>query len=123
MPAPERPGGEFYPRRERRGDPPAYQRAARFSSEQDAGIAYERSQEAVYLGAPNDLSTYRLIVNHEWYVTILGQQPPPELQEQIEGILALGEPTDLPEEVMTALAARRAASIRQGSWVERHHRG
>jgi hypothetical protein len=41
------------------------QRAARFSSEQDASTAYEQAQAAIFRGPPNDLSTYRLTLDPE----------------------------------------------------------
>jgi hypothetical protein len=53
---------------------------------------------------------------------VLGATPPQELDRTIRRILAAGEPTALPEEVLTLLLQRRAQQIRLGPWVERHHR-
>jgi hypothetical protein len=61
-------------------------------------------------------------VNQEWHVAVLGQEPPPELREELETILARGEPTDLPEEIFKTLASRRAEAIRPAPWTERHFR-
>ena len=76
----------------------------------------------MYAGPPNDLSAYRLRLREVWHVAVLGEPPPPDLDERITTILAAGEPAILPAEVMTALTERRAQSIRQGPWVQRHFR-
>jgi len=115
-------GGEYYQRRERRGEPPPYHRAARFSGEHPAGQAYEQAQEALYNGPPNDLSVYRLVLAQVYHVAVLGQTPPDELKQRLETILAAGESAELPTEILHALAERRRQSIRHGNWVERHFR-
>jgi hypothetical protein len=54
---------------------------------------------------------------------VLGLPPPTPLEHEIAHILTTaGELTDLPSDVGAALANRRAESIRQGPWVERHWR-
>jgi hypothetical protein len=116
------PGSERYPRRERKGELPAFHPAARFPNEQAAGDAYEQAQEALYTGPPNDLSSFRLILNQAWCVTVIGPEPPAELHEQIAAILATGEPRDLPEELLRALGERRGRAIRHAPWTERHYR-
>ena len=39
-------------------------------------------------------------MNQEWHVAVLGQEPAPELAEELESILARGEPAGLPETLM-----------------------
>jgi hypothetical protein len=117
-----RPGGEYYHRRERRGEPPPYHQAARFAGEQPAGEAYNALQDAIFRDPHNDLSAFRLILNQVWHVAVLGLTPPDQLRQQIDQVLATGEPAELPSEVLQALAERRRQSIRHASWVERHFR-
>jgi hypothetical protein len=117
-----RPGGEYYHRRERRGELPPYHQSARFAGEQPAGAAYEQLQEAIFSGPPNDLSAFRLIVNQDWHVAVLGLTPPDQLRRTLDQVLASGEPVDLPPEILQALAERRRQQIRHGSWIERHYR-
>jgi len=118
----DRPEGEHYSRRERRGELPPYHRSARFSGDEPAGHAYEQLQESLYSGPPNDLSAYRLIFNQIYYLSILGQKPPDELERQLEAILAAGEPAELPQDILKTLTERRRQSIKQGRWVEKHFR-
>jgi hypothetical protein len=117
-----RSGGEYYQRRERRGELPPYHHSARFSGEQPAGQAYEAVQAAIYTAPPNEVSVYRLIFQERWHVTALGLPPPDELRAKLATILSAGEPVELPWELLHALADRRRRSIRQGTWVERHYR-
>jgi len=116
-----RSGGEYYHRRERRGELPPYHRSARFLGEQPAGQTYEQAQEAIYSGPPNDLSVYRLLLAQVYHVTVLGQTPSQELEQRLETLLAAGEPVELPQDVLAALAERRRQSIRHGGWIERHY--
>jgi len=122
MPERDRPGGEHYQRRERRGDLPAFHETARFSGEEPAGQAYERAQEALYSGPPNDLSAFRLILNQAWHVTVIGQLPPTALSEQLDAILSTGEPATLPDELLRTLQERQRQAIRRGPWTELHFR-
>jgi hypothetical protein len=115
-----RSGGEYYHRRERKGEIPPYHHAARFSGEEPAGQAYEAAQEAIYTGPPNDLSVFRLIVQQVWHVTVLGQAPSEEIRLQLENILSAGQPTDLPEPILRNLSERRRQRIRRGPWIENH---
>ncbi len=102
--------------------PLPYQRASRFSGERPAGRAYTDAQQVLYEAPESDLSVYRLQLNRLWHVAALGVVPPAPVLQAIEGILATGEPTELPQEVWQALAERRAQAIRRGPWMERHQR-
>jgi hypothetical protein len=104
-------------------EPTPYRTAARFAGERPAGEAYFAVQQVLYEAPqPTDLSVYRLQLNRLWHVAALGLVPPAPVLQAIEAILATGEPADLPPVVWDALAQRRAQSITQASWVERHHR-
>ena len=109
-------------RRPRPRDVP-YLRAVRFASEQLAGQVYVQVQDAIFTGPPNDVSAYRF---HQgsgvWYVAVLGNPPPSELDERISALLAPGEPVTLPAEVVATLTARRAQMRTLGPWAEGHHR-
>ena len=118
----DHPRGEHYPRPERKRELPTFHQTARFSGEAPAGRAYEQAQEALYTGPPNDLSTYRIILNQAWYVTVIGDHPPRELRDQLRTILTTGEPATLPDELLRSLHERRRQAIRRGPWTERHYR-
>lgn len=115
MPSPERGG----PHPEQAL--PRYHRAVRFQEEQPAGAAYLQAQETIYQ-AECDLSVFRLLLDQAWHVAVLGEPPPQELEQQLDGILASGEPATLPTEVVKLLHQRRTQSTKLGLWVQRHHR-
>lgn len=62
-----------------------------------------------------ELFAYRFLLNHQSPATA-------ELERKITTILATGEPTTLPTEVLSALVGRRAAAKEVGPWVEGHYR-
>ena len=95
--------------------PDPYVRAVRFAGEAPAGQAYFAVQDAIFTGPPNDLSAYRF---HQrggvWYVAVVGNPPPPELDERITALLAAGDPVTLPASVVETLTARRAEARKLG---------
>jgi hypothetical protein len=101
------------------GEP--YELAARFPTERRVGRAYYQVQEALFT-TECDLSSFRLQLNRLWHVAVVGTPPPEELEGTIRRILAAGEATSLPAEVLAILLQRRADQIRLGPWVERHVR-
>ncbi len=103
-------------------DPTRYHQAARFAGERSAGHAYEQIQETIYNAPQTNLSGFRLNVDQDWYVAVLGEQPPQELHHELRRILATGEPTTLPDEVLDVLFQRRTRQRRLGDWVEGHYR-
>ena len=115
MPAPEWPDQSKEPR------PEPYQLASHFPNEQSAGRAYFAAQEAIF-EVECDLSTFRFQLNRVYHVAVVGEPPPEALERSLRRILAAGEPTSLPTEVFALLQERRARAIRQGPWIERHHR-
>lgn len=116
MPSPEsRPGGGT-PEHE----PVGYQRVARFFGERPAGRAYRQAQHAIFTAEGCDLSVFRLLLDRDWHVAVLGEPPPQELGQTLDRILSRGEPASLPPEIMQALVERRAAATKLGPWVERH---
>ncbi len=122
MSSPERGSGgpEEQPSTEHESVP--YHRVARFAGERPAGTAYAAVQQAIFAGPPNDVSAYRPQLNRIYHVAVLGEPPPPELDEQLGQILARGEPAELPADVLQALTDRRRRMSRQGPWTERHYR-
>lgn len=97
-----------------------YCQAARFASEADAGQVYFKVQGTILREPDNDLSTYRLQLNLVWHVAVLGVQPPRSLDRRLRKILAAGDPTTLPPDVLELLLQRRARAIDQGPWIEKH---
>src|SRR5712692_5284006 len=97
--SPERPAGES----DSQKDKPPYYQASSFASEADAGQVYFKAQDALLHYPDNDLSAYRLQLNLIWHVAVLGEQPRRSLDRQLRRILAAGDPTTLPIEVLTML--------------------
>lgn len=53
--------------------------AVLFASEQPAGEAYAQGHEATFT-TENELSAYRFMLEHIWYVAVLGEKLPEELE-------------------------------------------
>ena len=101
---------------------PVYVTAARFSGEKPAGRAYRQAQDLLFATPDCELSAYRFHLDRIWHVAVLGDQPPEDLERQLQTILSRGQPASLPEEVLTQLQRRRAQAVNLGPWVEGHHR-
>jgi len=101
---------------------PSYLEVARFIGERPAGRAYHQLQDAIFRSPACDLSVFRLILDRQWQVAVLGSPPAELLDRRIRQILARGVPTSLPPEILTTLHRRRAEATRLGPWVEGHHR-
>lgn len=129
MPSEQLGGRQQEPNRERqerqerqeREQPPYYQ-AARFDGERPAGQAYQQAQKAVYEDRESDLSAYRFQLERVYHVAVLGEPPSAETDEKLAQILAEGELTALPLDVLKALQERRTQMKQQGCWVEGHYR-
>ena len=124
MSSAERGGGGYQPEEspQQEREPAPYERAARFGDERTASRAYTAAQRAIFIGPPNDLSTYRLQLNRIWHVAVLGEPPPAVLARELDSILAAGNPATLPAAVLAALWERRLQAIRRAPWSERHYR-
>ncbi len=123
MPSPERgPGGPPEQPQRPEAEPVPYHRTARFADEQTAGTAYGAAKRALFEGPPNDLSAYRFQLNRIYHVAVLGQVPPAELDQQLTAILAAGEATELPSDVLSALSECRRQMSSRGGWTEGHYR-
>ena len=83
--------------------------------------AYFAAQEAIFQ-TPCELSTYRIVLNGVWHVSVVGDEPPEELQAQLERALRAGDPVELPDDVLRALAERGKAERTKRLWTERHYR-
>ena len=72
-----------------------YHRAAKFPGEREAGEVYFKIQELIE--PPEcELSAYRFLLQGDWHVAIVGDAPPRELLEHLEGQLSSGESVELP---------------------------
>jgi hypothetical protein len=82
--------------------------AYRFTDFDEAGKAYERARDLIF-GADLNASAYRVQINGITHVVIVGEDVPyPRLQGALPEICQKGELTDVPDEVVLALAFRRA---------------
>src|SRR5215213_507287 len=82
---------------------PAYLRVARFSREKPAGRAYRKAQDLLFATPDCELSAYRFHLDRIWHVAVLGDQPPEDLERQLQTILSRGQPASLPDEVLAQL--------------------
>jgi hypothetical protein len=105
-------------------EPSEYLRVARFAAESVAGAAYVDAQEAIYgFYEETELSAYRFTLPERgWHVAIYGLPPAQELADQLDGILAAGERTTLPDRIVRVLRDRREEATRTAPWIERHYR-
>lgn len=69
-----------------------------------------------------DLSAYRIRYKEVPHVVVLGSLPTPEIDGQLTKILEVGEPANLPQNIVITLAQRRIQAKRIGPWVEGHYR-
>ena len=117
--SPERPGGGH---EQDQPDRPYY-RAVRFTREGEARRAYFAAQEFICTDeSSSELSTYRFLLNSVWHVGVLGERPDDAAEQQLQRMLRGGLPTELPDDILDALAERREQATKQASWVERHYR-
>ena len=117
MPSTERePDGSSNERQES-----SYFRAIRAEGDRTSGRIYQQLQRAVF-DVDCDLSVYRFQLDAAWHVAVLGETPPPALDEELTALLASGDPVSVPLEVADALVARRSEATRYGPWVEGHYR-
>jgi hypothetical protein len=108
------------PQKEQAPEGPYY-KAARYPDETAAGIIYRQAQEFLFT-TPCDLSTFRLDLPTGWHVAVLGAAPAPALSQQVDRLLATGEPAVLPDDILTMLYQRREQATKIAPWVEGHHR-
>jgi hypothetical protein len=101
---------------------PEYLQVARFSGERPAGRAYNQLQEAIFRSPACELSVYRMLLQRDWHVAVLGDPPAETLERRIRQVLSRGVPASLPEEILAELQRRRSEATRIGPWVERHQR-
>lgn len=113
------PGKETEPTRE--SEQSEYKKAVRYSSDHDALTVYNRTQ-AIIFAADCDLSSYRIRYQEIPHVIVLGETPPPRVDQALVTALKDGIPTDLPDDVWRFLIGRRVRANRIGPWVERHFR-
>src|SRR4051812_38858031 len=103
------------PSPEQSAEPPrpaeTYFQAACLSGERPAGRAYVRAQEAIRT-TECDLSVFRVRLVRDWHVAVLGQAPPENLDRSLRRILATGQPTSLPDDILKLLWERRAQAIK-----------
>jgi hypothetical protein len=107
-------------------EPPAgasspYYLAISFHHERLARQAYDQTQALLFKEAC-ELSAFRFYVGPTWYVAIVGETPPSDLDGQLKHLLRRGDPTTLPPEVIDQLEQRRAQATKLGPWVEKHYR-
>lgn len=102
-------------------EPQQYTKAGRFPNERSSGRAYQAAQDTIFRSAC-ELSTFRLQLNHQWHVAVIGESPPATVEQALESIFGDSEPVTLPQEVLDHLEERRQRAIRRAPWTERHYR-
>lgn len=81
-------------------------RAVRYQGAEEAARVYWRVREEVVFGKPG-LFLYRLLLDHEWYVVVLGTKPSEEVVQRLDNIMENGEPETFPEEIVLHLMLKR----------------
>jgi hypothetical protein len=76
---------------------PGYHQTSRYANERPSLKAYAKAQELIYKRQDVDLSTYRLMYQQRWHVSVLGDVPPAEVDRRVRKILESGEPATLPD--------------------------
>jgi hypothetical protein len=99
---------------------PPYYVAVSFQRERRARQAYDQAQ-ALLFEQECELSAFRFYVGPTWYVAIVGEAPPSELETQLKHLLRRGDPTTLPPDVIEHLQQRRARATKISPWIERHY--
>lgn len=108
-------------------EPKPYSLAARYPDDQNSEQPYQEAQELIFEHEQLELSSFRLQLRrldtpeHEWYVAVVGKEPPQEFDAQFRRILSTGELVTLPGDVLDHLLERRAAAAKLGTWVEGHY--
>jgi hypothetical protein len=103
-------------------DSARYLHVARFNGERPAGRAYTQLQNDIFRSPDCELSVFRLLLDRQWHVSVLGDPPAEILDRRIRRILSRGTPASLPEEIRQELQRRRTLATRISPWVERHLR-
>src|SRR5215208_2533007 len=85
-----------------------YLRVARFSGERPAGRAYNQLQDVIFRSPACELSVFRMLLQRDWHVAVLGDPPDDTLDRRIRQVLSRGTPASLPEEIFQELQQRRA---------------
>lgn len=85
-----------------------------------AGTAYERSRDLIF-ALDIDASAYRILLNAQGYVVIVGiGLPPASLVEQLQEACHQGEDASIPDEVVITLALRHEQfAANPGTKIER----
>ncbi len=79
-----------------------------FSSTDAAGSAYQAVQDFIFRHEEVEISVYNLVVAQVPHVVILGEQPGTGINDELTGLLADGEATQLPPGLIARLAERRS---------------
>jgi len=116
MPSTERGLGDSYNERQQS----LYFRVIRLEGDRPSGRIYQQLQNAI-AEVKCDLSVYRFQLDAAWHIAVLGETPPPSLDEMLAALFASGDPVSVPLEVTNALATRRSEAIRYGPWIEGHY--
>lgn len=104
-----------------------YLQSAKFSSEETASAAYIAIQTLLHDNSDiDDLHDYRVIIEKNWYVIVLGRRPAHRYCQAIEQGLGQGTPVNLAKthpQVVTMLSERNEtlnSEFPPGGWFERH---
>lgn len=96
--------------------------AFRFAGERPAARAYFRAQELIFATPDADLSVFRFLLEQVSHVAVIGNKPRRETTQRLERICSAGLPVTLTPDILRRLQQRREDAMKEGDWVERHHR-
>ena len=99
-----------------------YYQAARFPTKKKAGEVYFPLQQLLLEEQGEcDLSVYRIQLEQQWHVVVLGKRPSETFHLRIEVLLTTGELVSIREDMLRYLQHRRTQATQLGPWVEGHY--
>lgn len=102
-------------------DQPPYVVSAAYQRPNRSKTVYRQLEALIARNEQVDLSVYNMQLNGQPMVIVLGNPPPPNVHDAIQGIMATGQPVEVPAPVLAALYQRSLSEWAQGPWRVHHH--
>lgn len=104
-------------------EPQLYTLAAFYEDELQSEQVFDSVQTTIFDDETANVSGFRMAepARRLWHIAVIGDQPPPALDQQLRRLLSTGEAEELPPEILTVLLVRRETMRRLGPKVERHY--
>ena len=93
--------------RNKLGDMPQCFLVNRFAMNEAAQAVYDRTHKLISGTGAQDLSVHTMIVDGLPYVIVVGKRPKQSIWHQLVDIFAIGQPADLPDDMLKWLNCQR----------------